>query len=56
LIPGAIQFSRKNPFSLWVAGMTYIFAGSIMANFLLGEPALTPLKNNNQLIMASAVW
>ena len=36
--------------------MMSIFAGSIIENFLLGEPALTPFKNNNQLILASAVW
>ena len=33
-----------------------IFAGSIIANFLLGEPALTPFKNNNQLLLATSVW
>ena len=33
--------------------MMSIFAGSIIANFLLGEPALTPFKNNNQLILVS---
>jgi len=53
---GAIAFSRKHPLSLWFSSMMSIFAGSIIANFLLGEPALTPFKNNNQLILASAVW
>ena len=33
--------------------MMSIFAGSIIENFLLGEPALTPFKNNNQLILVS---
>jgi hypothetical protein len=36
--------------------MMYIFAGSILANGLLGEPVLTPLKNNNQLLLATCVW
>ena len=52
---GAIAFSRKHPLSLWFSSMMSIFAGSIIANFLLGEPALTPFKNNYQLILASAV-
>ena len=50
---GAIAFSRKHPLSLWFSSMMSIFAGSIIANFLLGEPALTPFKNNNQLILVS---
>lgn len=53
---GAIQFSRKHPFSLWIGSMIYIFAGSMLANGLLGEPVLTPLKNNNQLFLATCVW
>ena len=50
---GAIAFSRKHPLSLWFSSMMSIFAGSIIENFLLGEPALTPFKNNNQLILVS---
>jgi hypothetical protein len=36
--------------------MFTIFAGSILANLLLGEPCLTPFKNNNQLLLATSVW
>jgi len=54
--PGAIQFSRKHPFSLWIASMMYIFAGSMLANGILGEPVLTPLKNINQLFLTTCVW
>jgi len=53
---GAIAFSRKHPLALWFSSMMSIFAGSILANFLLGEPSLTPFKNNNQLLLATAVW
>ena len=53
---GALQFSRKHPFALWIGAMLYIFAGSMLANALLGEPMLTPLKNNNQLLLATSVW
>merc|ERR1712156_164253 len=41
---GAIAFSRKHPLALWFSSMMSIFAGSIIANFLLGEPSLTPFK------------
>merc|ERR1719211_150509 len=36
--------------------MLVIFAGSILANLLLGEPVLAPLKNNNQLLLSTVVW
>ena len=56
IFPGAIAFSRKHPLALWFSSMMSIFAGSIIANFLLGEPSLTPFKNNYQLLLATAVW
>ena len=46
----------KASLALWFSSMMSIFAGSIIANFLLGEPSLTPFKNNNQLLLATAVW
>jgi hypothetical protein len=33
-----------------------IFAGGILANLLLGEPVLAPLKANNQLLLSTVVW
>lgn len=53
---GAIQFSRKHPLSCWLSSMISVFAGSFLANLVLGEPCLTPFKNNNQLLIATAVW
>ena len=55
-ILGAQAFSRKHPLSCWFSTMFTIFAGSILANLLLGEPCLTPFKNNNQLLLATSVW
>lgn len=55
-LAGAVQFSRKHPLSCWVSSMTVIFAGSILANLLMGEPVLSPFKNNNALLLATAVW
>ena len=55
-LAGAIQFSRKHPLSCWLSTMLVIFGGSFLANLALGEPCLTPFKNNNQLVIATAVW
>ena len=33
-----LQFSRQKPLACWVATMTACFAGSIIANPLLGKP------------------
>ena len=56
LVAGSLPFSRKHPLSLWVSSMLVIFAGGILANLLLGEPVLAPLKNNNQLLLSTIVW
>ena len=53
---GSQTFSRKHPIALWASSMLVIFAGGILANLLLGEPVLAPLKNNNQLLLSTAVW
>ncbi|KAF2368696.1 TRIC channel [Trinorchestia longiramus] len=53
---GASQFSRKHPFANYVSCMLTIFAGGILSSLLLGEAALGVLKNNQQLMLASAVW
>jgi hypothetical protein len=36
--------------------MVSIFAGNILASFLLAEPILGAFKNSNQLLLATAVW
>merc|ERR1712156_1065815 len=56
LANGSLPFSRKHPLALWVSSMLVIFAGGILANLLLGEPVLAPLKNNNQLLRSTIVW
>jgi len=53
---GSQPFSRKHPLGLWVSSMLVIFAGGVLANLLLGEPVLAPFKNNNQLLLSTAVW
>ena len=48
-----VFLSQKKKLKIAARTMMSIFAGSIIENFLLGEPALTPFKNNNQLILVS---
>ncbi|KAI5708846.1 hypothetical protein M8J76_004418 [Diaphorina citri] len=55
-ISGAQTFSRKHPLSCWLSTMLVIFAGGMVAGGLLGEPILAPLKNTQQLVIATAVW
>jgi len=56
LSSGALAFSRKHPLSCWLSTMIVIFAGGFLANGLLGEPILAPIKNNQQILLATAVW
>ncbi|CAL1542358.1 unnamed protein product [Lymnaea stagnalis] len=49
-------FSRKHPLSSWLSSMLICFAGSIIANFLLGEPVITPFKDHLSILTATAVW
>ncbi|XP_075981151.1 trimeric intracellular cation channel type 1B.1 [Anticarsia gemmatalis] len=53
---GAQSFSRKHPLSCWLSTMLVIFAGGMVANGLLGEPILAPLKNTPQLLIGTVTW
>jgi len=53
---GAQAFSRKHPLSCWISYMLVVFAGGMVANGLLAEPILAPLKNTPQVLVATAVW
>ncbi|XP_041358596.1 trimeric intracellular cation channel type 1B.1-like [Gigantopelta aegis] len=52
----AQPFYRKHPLSTWVSCMLTCFAGGIIANVLLGEPAIAPFKDHKNLMVASIVW
>ncbi len=56
IFQGALTFSRKHPLSCWFSSMVVIFSGSLLANALMGEPALSPFKNNSALLLATAAW
>ncbi|KAK3579158.1 hypothetical protein CHS0354_022181 [Potamilus streckersoni] len=49
-------FYRKHPLACWFASMLLCFGGSILANLLLGDPCLAPLKDNRSVLTATAVW
>lgn len=53
---GAQAFSRKHPLACWLSTMLCVFSGGMVANGLLGEPILAPLKNSPQLYVATVVW
>ncbi|XP_067677956.1 trimeric intracellular cation channel type 1B.1-like [Haliotis asinina] len=55
-VTGPQAFSRKHPLSCWFSCMLICFAGSFIANLLLGEPCLTPFKDHKSLITATVVW
>ncbi|XP_029408999.2 trimeric intracellular cation channel type 1B.1 [Bactrocera dorsalis] len=52
----AQSFSRKHPLACWLSTMLVIFSGGMVANALLGEPILAPLKNTPQLFVGTVVW
>jgi len=54
--PGYTTFSRRHPLSCWLSSMLVCFAGSFLANFLLGEPIVAVLKKQEDIILASIVW
>lgn len=56
LASGAALFSRKHPLSCWLSSMLMCFAGSFLANFLLGEPVVAPFKRHDDIVVATIVW
>jgi len=51
-----IPFSRSNPLATWLATMTASFAGSFIANPLLGKPILAAMGNEYQVLLATLAW
>uniref|UniRef100_A0A914RCY2 Trimeric intracellular cation channel type B n=1 Tax=Parascaris equorum TaxID=6256 RepID=A0A914RCY2_PAREQ len=51
LASGAAIFSRKHPLSCWLSSMLMCFAGSFLANFLLGEPVIAPFKRHDDILV-----
>merc|ERR1719411_2359944 len=53
---GGLARSKGNPLATWLATMSASFAGSLLANPLLGKPVLSALSNEYQLMLASLIW
>jgi len=51
-----LPFSRSNPLATWLATMTASFAGSMIANPLLGKPILAALSNEYNVMLSTLVW
>ncbi|CAJ0951520.1 unnamed protein product, partial [Mesorhabditis belari] len=54
--PSALQFARQHPFSCWLSTMMISFAGTLLANFLLGEAPIEPFRNHFDVLAATAIW
>jgi len=51
-----VGFSRSNPLATWLATMTASFAGSMIANPLLGKPILGAMSNEYNVLLATIIW
>jgi len=51
-----LPFSRSNPLATWIATLTASFAGSMIANPLLGKPVFGAVSNEYNLYLATLVW
>jgi len=49
-------FGRTNPIAAWASCIMTVFAGSLVANPLLGKPILAALSDEAQLVMATLVF
>ena len=49
-------FSRRHPFSSWVASMLMCFSSVILANAFVGDSPTAPFLNQRDLVTASVVW
>jgi len=51
-----LGYSRSKPLATWLATMTASFAGSMIANPLLGKPILAALSSEFNIFLASVIW
>lgn len=53
---GSVSFAYSHPMSSWVSSILTCFAGTILANFLLGNSLILPLLDTQQIAIISAIW
>merc|ERR1712156_631456 len=51
-----VEFTRSRPLATWLATLSASFAGSLVANPLLGKPVLGALSSEKNLLMATLMW
>jgi hypothetical protein len=51
-----VDFTRSRPFATWLATLSASFAGSLVANPLLGKPILGAISSERNLMMATVLW
>ena len=53
---GGLGRSRSHPLATWLATMSASFAGSLLANPLLGKPVLAAVSNEYQVLDGNFLW
>ena len=53
---GGLGRSRSHPLATWLATMSASFAGSLLANPLLGKPVLAAVSNEYQVLDGNILW
>ncbi|THD18472.1 Trimeric intracellular cation channel type B-A [Fasciola hepatica] len=53
---GSSQFSRRHPFSCWLATMLMCFGGAILSNFICGSPLFVCFDDTRAVLTATVVW
>lgn len=56
VVTGSVSFAYSHPMSSWVSSILTCFAGTILANFLLGNSLILPLLDTQQISILSAIW
>ena len=56
VVTGSVSFAYSHPMSSWVSSILTCFAGTILANFLLGNSLILPLLDTQQIAIMSAIW
>ncbi|KAF8567236.1 hypothetical protein P879_05454 [Paragonimus westermani] len=53
---GSTNFSRRHPFSCWLATMLMCFGGAILSSFICGAPLLLCFDDTRAVLTATIVW
>ncbi|GAA48060.1 trimeric intracellular cation channel type B-A [Clonorchis sinensis] len=53
---GSTAFSRRHPFSCWLATMLMCFGGAILSSFICGAPLFVCFDDTRGVLTATVVW